>query len=126
MNAARARLAEARRAVALSMEARDRAEAAWTAVAEGLAVGVCAAGDLELTAAHLRTLRQRAEARALDLVKTEQEQSRLTQALLDATTEHKKLELWQKRLAEAEAEEDAHAERRFADEQTARVAGRHS
>ncbi len=124
VDGAQGRLSEARRVVHETRARKARAEAAWSAAADGFTCRLSTAGDIERHADHLRTLRLRIEACATELVKAEDAARRCVGDLLRANTERRKLELWRGRLGASEAEGQVRAERRVADEQAARTVGR--
>lgn len=122
LKSARAAAADAARAVA---EARARAEGderTWADHARNFGTGVDNAHDLDRQAAHLRTLRVRADASMRALERSLAEERRCAAAVVKAAMDHRKLELWRDRIAEGEREEENRRERRSSDELAARAA----
>ncbi len=89
--------------------------------AQALATGVMRATDLEEQSAHLRTLRLRADHAARDLDGALAEERRRAAALVEASIERRKLEIWRERMVQAEREERSLQERRSDDELAART-----
>jgi flagellar biosynthesis chaperone FliJ len=121
MSTARVRLAAAQRAAAEAGADAERYEAVWDAATEGFGRGIANASDLERQAAHLRTLRVHADLAARRLEAALAESRRCSEALSEAMSEKRKLELWQERLAEIEREQLVLADRRASDELAART-----
>jgi hypothetical protein len=122
VSAARARVADAARAVLEARGVAERCAAAWAEAAQGFGLAVTSAEDLERQANRLRTLRLHADRAAQQVEKAAAEERRCTAALLEATMDKRKLERWQDRLTEREQERIAREERRGSDELAARVA----
>jgi hypothetical protein len=122
LKAARASTAAAARAVAQAQLDAQRDERAWSDAAQGFGTGVTRVTDLDQQAAHLRTLRVRADASARALERAVAEERRLAAAVVKAAMEHRKLELWRDRIATAERQEENRLERVSSDELAARIA----
>jgi flagellar biosynthesis chaperone FliJ len=120
-NSARARAVDAARAVVDCDAEAQRLEAVWVTATHGFARGVSSAADLVLQAAHLRTLRLRADAAAKRLEKARSDERAAAELLLEAARDRRKLELWQERLQEAEREQASRLERGAADDLAARA-----
>ena len=119
-----ARSASSRGARAVE-EARDRVETderAWSNHAQRFGTGVTRATDLDEQAAHLRTLRLRADAAARLLDRAVAEQRTCAAAVVKAAMELRKLELWRDRIVQGEREEENRRSQRSSDELAARAA----
>ena len=121
LNAARATAAAATRALVEARTAARREEQRWSDAAGGFATGVTRVSDLDQQAAHLRTLRLRADAAARAVDRAVGEETKCNAAVVKAAMEHRKLELWRDRISLAEQEEENRRERIAADELAARV-----
>ena len=121
VDAARMRVAEARRAVADAMAEVDRCEGAWCSAALVPAPQLTGTDELERQSAHLRTLRLRADAAARRVAEAQQVERRADEALVEAMKHRRKLELWSERLTSAEQDAAGRAEARAADELAART-----
>jgi hypothetical protein len=122
VKAARASAAAAARAVAEARHVAERDEHRWSEAAQRFGTGVMLASDLDEQAAHLRTLRLRADGTARQLDRAVAEERRCAAAVVKAATDHRKLELWRDRIVEGEREEENRQERRSTDELAARGA----
>jgi hypothetical protein len=122
LTAARGRVADARRALVAATEAAETAEATWILATQAFATRVESAADLVEQAAHVRTLRLRADAAAKRLAEAAAEEKHRAELVLEAERDRRKLELWRERLTETEREQGARAERLAADELAARTA----
>ena len=122
LNEARAAAASAARAVTEARHRADGDERTWSDHARTFGQGVDRAHDLDQQAAHLRTLRVRADATARDLERCVAEERKCAAAVVKAAMEHRKLELWRDRIAEGEREEENRRERKSSDELAARAA----
>jgi hypothetical protein len=122
VNAARASVTAAARAVADARADADRQERVWLNAAQTFGTGVARASDLDEQSAHLRTLRHRADAEARRLERALAEERRCATAVVKAALEHRKLELWRDRIVQGEREEEQRQEQRRSDELAARVA----
>jgi flagellar biosynthesis chaperone FliJ len=121
VNAARASVAAASRAVAEARADAQKDECAWSEAAQGFGIGVARSSDLDHQAAHLRTLRLRADTAARRLERALGEERRCAAAVVKATMEHRKLELWRDRIVQAEREDEMRQEQRQSDELAART-----
>jgi hypothetical protein len=121
VNAARVAVAAASRAVAEARADAEKNESAWSEAAQGFGMGVARSSDLDHQAAHLRTLRLRADAAARRLERAVGDERRCAAAVVKATMEHRKLELWRDRLVQNEREEEMRQEQRQSDELAART-----
>jgi hypothetical protein len=119
---ARAAAAEAARAVAEARARTEVDERTWSDRARHFATGIDRAHDLDQQAAHLRTLRVRADASMRGLERCMAEERKCAAVVVKAAMEHRKLELWRDRIAEGEREEESRRERRSSDELAARAA----
>jgi hypothetical protein len=122
VNAARASAAAAARAVTAAREDADRGERSWAAAAQQFGTGVSRSSDLDQQAAHVRTLRLRADEAVRRLERAITDESRCTTAVVTAALEHRKMELWRDRIAQEERDEENRLERRGSDELAARLA----
>jgi hypothetical protein len=122
VKAARASAAAAARAVADARRQAERDEHAWSEAAQRFGTGVARASDLDEQAAHLRTLRLRADGTARQLDRAIAEERRCAAAVVKAAMDHRKLELWRDRIVAGEREEESRQERRGTDELAARGA----
>jgi hypothetical protein len=122
VNAARASVTAAARAVAEARADAERQECAWLDAAQTFGTGVASAPDLDEQSAHLRTLRHRADAEARRLERALAEERRCAAAVVKAAMERRKLELWRDRIVQGEREEEQRQEQRRSDELAARVA----
>jgi len=121
LTSARARVADAKRAVIEAEAEAKRNETAWVSSAVGFAKGVADSGELSLQAAHLRTLRLRADQASKLLEKARSDERASADMLLEAARDCRKLELWRDRLAEAEREQNVRSDQRQTDELAARA-----
>ena len=121
VNAARVSVAAAARLVVEARADAERDEGAWSEAAQGFGLGVARSSDLDQQAAHLRTLRLRADAAARRLERALGEERRCAAAVVKATMEHRKLELWRDRIVQGEREEEMRQEQRQSDELAART-----
>ena len=122
VQAARASAAAAARAVADARRDAERDERAWSDAAQQFGTKVALASDLEEQAAHLRTLRLRADGTARQVDRAVAEERRCAAAVVKAAMDHRKLELWRDRIVSGEREEEDRQERRSTDELAARGA----
>ncbi len=122
VKAARASAATAARAVAEARREAEREENAWSEAAQHFGTRVTFASDLDEQAAHLRTLRLRADGSARQLDRALAEERRCAAAVVKAAMEHRKLELWRDRIVSGEREEASRQEQRSTDELAARGA----
>jgi hypothetical protein len=121
VSSARAKVAEAARAVTAARIFAERAAAAWTTAAQSFGDGIVTADELQRQADHLRSLRFHADAAVKGVETATAEERRCTAVLLEATMDKRKLERWQDRLIEREREEHARDDRRGTDELAART-----
>jgi hypothetical protein len=121
LNAARAAVVTATRAVGEARAAAQREEQRWSDAAGGFAKGVTRASELDQQAAHLRTLRLRSDAAVRVVDRAVAEESKRNAAVVKAAMDHRKLELWRDRISLGEREEEDRRERVAADELAARV-----
>jgi flagellar biosynthesis chaperone FliJ len=121
VNAARASVGAAARAVAEARDDASREEHAWSDAAQVFGTGVARASDLAEQSAHLRTLRHRADAASRRLERAVLEERRCAAAVVKAAMELRKLELWRDRMAQGEREEEQRQEQRRSDELAARI-----
>jgi hypothetical protein len=119
---ARAGAAAAARAVASARHDAELDERAWSDAAQRFGTGVSMAADLGEQAAHLRTLRVRADGTARHLDRAIAEERRCATAVVKCAMDHRKLELWRDRIVDGEREEENRQERRSTDELAARGA----
>jgi hypothetical protein len=122
LNAARASVAAAARAVADARADAERQERAWLDAAQTFGSQVARASDLDEQSAHLRTLRLRADAESRRLERALGEERRCAAAVVKAAMEHRKMELWRDRITQGELEEERRLEQRRSDELAARAA----
>jgi hypothetical protein len=120
LTAARAKAAEAARAVAAANTDANEHETAWAEASQGFAGKVEYAGDLAVEAAHLRTLRLRADAAAKRVAEAVAHERKCVDLVVEAERDRRSLQLWEDRLKETEREQDARAERKASDELAAR------
>jgi hypothetical protein len=121
VHAARAKAVAQARAVGDARSHAESGERAWSDAALEFGKGVTRVSDLDQQAAHLRTLRLRADATARALERAIAEERRCAAAVVEAAMEHRKLELWRDRMALGEREEARRLERRSDDEMAARI-----
>lgn len=122
VQAARASAAAAARAVVEARREAEKGERAWSDAAQQFGTRVTLASDLEEQAAHLRTLRLRADATSRQLDRALAEERRCAAAVVKAAMEHRKLELWRDRIVSGQREEENRQEQRATDELAARGA----
>jgi hypothetical protein len=122
LTSARARAAEAQRAARAAASDAERQESAWAEASQQFAKTVEFAGDLATEAAHLRTLRLRADAGAKRASEAMTAERHSTELVIEAERDRRKLELWQERLTATEREQETLVERKASDELAARTA----
>jgi hypothetical protein len=119
--AARAKAAEARSAAQRATAEAQELEAAWAAASEDFAKKVEYAGDLATEAAHVHTLRLRADAGAKRVAEAAAAERKCQDLAVEAERDRRSLQLWEDRLKETEREQEARAERKTSDELAART-----
>jgi Flagellar FliJ protein len=120
VTAARTSAAAAARATAQAREAVAAGERAWSDAALRFGSNVTRAGDLDEQSAHLRALRMRADESGKLLDQAIADERRRSEAVVQAATDLRKLEMLRDRIMQAQREEDNRAERRSSDELAAR------
>ncbi len=121
---ARVRASAAERALS---DARDDArgqENAWSEAARDFATGIKRVTELQEQAAHLETLRRRADAAARRVERAIADERACATELVRTATERRKLELWRDRIIDANRAEEARLERIASDELASRVVSR--
>lgn len=121
---ARAKAAEAKSAVAAATSEASALEAAWAEASRGYAQKVECAGDLAVEAAHVRTLRLRADAGAKRVADALAEERKRVDLAVEAERDRRSLQLWEERLKETEREQEVRSERKASDELAARSSRR--
>lgn len=121
VDAARARVAEARRAASDGKTDVELRESAWSTAATLPLPPLAGIDDLARQSAHLQTLRLQADAARRRLVELQQAEAAAEGLLVDAMKHRRKLELWSERIAAQELEATLRAESKVADELAARI-----
>jgi flagellar biosynthesis chaperone FliJ len=121
LKVARSSAAAATLAAGAAREIALRDEQMWSDTAARFGTGVSRVSDLDEQAAHLRTLRLRADDGARRLQAALAEERRCAAAVIKAATDQKKLEMLRDRILQAAREEDDRQERRASDELAART-----
>jgi hypothetical protein len=101
VEAAQARLHDARRAAAQARDEVARCEAAWSRAANASHGAILRIADLERQSAHLRTLRLHIDAAARRVTEASTVERRCEAAVVDALRDQRKLELWLERIEQA-------------------------
>jgi hypothetical protein len=126
LTAARAKVAEAKNAVAAASTEATAREAAWGEASQRFAKKVEYAGDLAVEAAHVRTLRLQADTAARRLNEAVAHEKKCVDLAVEAERDRRSLKLWEDRLKETERELEMRGERKASDELAARTSRRRS
>jgi hypothetical protein len=124
LTAARAKVVEAKKAVADATTEAAALEATWAEASRDFATKVEVAGDLATEAAHVHTLRLRADAGAKRLADAAALERKCVDLAVEAERDRRSLQLWEDRLKETEREQEARSERKASDELAARSSRR--
>ena len=119
---ARANAAAAEQAMNSARASAEQSEHLWDDAAQRFGSGVASGADLHDQAAHLRSLRQRADAALQGVATAVHQHDRALREAVAASRKHRQLELWRDRIRQAEQDEEHVQEQRTTDEIAARTA----